>query len=52
MKSFLYGLIVGAVGAYLYATNGHYVESTLYQVLAWRNSAQSSVYGYGGQRQN
>jgi hypothetical protein len=48
MKTFVYGLIVGAAATYLYVMNGAYVESTLYSVLAWRNSAQSSVYGYGG----
>ncbi len=52
MKTFLYGLLVGALGAYLYVTNGAYLESTLHQVLAWRNGAQASVYGYGGQRKN
>ncbi|HEY8515928.1 MAG TPA: hypothetical protein VIS07_10490 [Candidatus Binatia bacterium] len=48
MKTFLYGVVLGALGAYLYVMNGAYIETTLASVLSWRNSAQSSVYGYGG----
>jgi hypothetical protein len=48
MKTFIYGLLMGAAFTYLYVTQGAYVESTLDSVLAWRNSAQSSVAGYGG----
>jgi hypothetical protein len=48
MKTFIYGILFGAAFAYLYVTQGTYVESTLDSVLAWRNSAQSSVHGYGG----
>jgi len=50
MKTFLYGIVFGAAGAYLYVTNGAYLETTLASVLSWRNSAQSSVYGFGGKK--
>lgn len=50
MKTFIYGIVVGAAATYLYVTNGAYLESTLYSVLSWRDSAQASVYGYGGKR--
>lgn len=48
MKSFIYGLVMGAACAYVYVSHGAYIESTLDTMLAWRNSAQTSVYGYGG----
>ena len=48
MKNFVYGLVMGAAFAYLYVTQGAYIGSTLDNVLSWRNSAQSSVAGYGG----
>ena len=48
MKTFIYGILVGAASAYLYVTQGTYVESTLDSLLAWRSSAQTSVHGYGG----
>ena len=52
MKTFFYGIIFGALCTYLYVTNGAYLESTLSAMLSWRNSAQSSVYGYGGKHPN
>lgn len=48
MKNFVYGLLMGAACAYLYVSHGAYIESTLDGMLAWRNSAQSSISGYGG----
>ena len=52
MKTFFYGILFGAACAYLYVTNGALVESTLSGMLSWRNSAQSSVYGYGGKHRD
>ena len=52
MKSFVYGILLGAMGAYVYVNHGAYLESTLDSMLSWRNSAQSSVYGYGGKKKN
>ena len=48
MKSFVWGIVMGAACAYVYVTHGAYLESTLDSLLTWRNSAQTSVYGYGG----
>lgn len=48
MKVFLYGIFFGAAGTYLYLTQGALVDSTITAMLAWRDSARSSVYGYGG----
>lgn len=48
MKTFVYGILVGAASVYLYVNHGAYVSATLDSLLAWRNSAQSSVAGYGG----
>jgi hypothetical protein len=50
MKTFLYGILFGAACAYLYVTNGALVEDTFGSMLSWRNSAKSSVYGYGGSK--
>ncbi len=50
MKVFLYGVFFGAAGAYLYLTQGALVDSTITAMLAWRDSARQSVYGYGGTR--
>lgn len=50
MKVFLYGIFFGAAGMYLYLTQGALVESTVTAMLAWRDSAKTSVYGYGGGR--
>lgn len=48
MKTFVYGILMGAACTYLYVSHGAYMQSTFDSMLAWRNSAQSSVYGYGG----
>jgi len=48
MKTFIYGLVTGAACAYVYVSHGAYIGSTLDNVMAWRNSAQSSVAGFGG----
>ncbi len=48
MKTFLYGIFFGAAGTYLYLTQGALVESTVTAMFAWRDSAKTSVYGYGG----
>jgi hypothetical protein len=48
MKSFFYGVFFGAAGCYLYLTQGALVESTITAMLAWRDSAKTSVHGYGG----
>lgn len=48
MKSFVWGIVMGAACAYVYVMHGTYLESTLDSLLTWRNSAQTSVYGYGG----
>ena len=48
MKVFLYGIFCGAAGTYLYLTQGALVDSTITAMLAWRDSARSSVHGYGG----
>jgi hypothetical protein len=48
MKSFLYGVFFGAAGCYLYFTQGALVESSITAMLTWRDSAKTSVYGYGG----
>ena len=50
MKTFLYGILFGAAGMYLYVTQGPMIESTVTAMLSWRNGAQQSVYGYGGKR--
>lgn len=50
MKSFVYGVFFGAAGCYLYFTQGALIESTFTAMLAWRDSAKTSVYGYGGNR--
>lgn len=51
MKTFLYGMLFGAACAYLWVTNGDLMQDTFGSLLSWRNSAQSSVYGYGGKKQ-
>ena len=48
VKTFLYGILFGAAGMYLYVTQGDLVDATLGDMLSWRNSAKTSVYGYGG----
>jgi hypothetical protein len=48
MKTFVYGIVFGAACAYLYVTNGPLMEETLGSMMSWRNSARSSVYGFGG----
>ena len=48
MKNFLYGLLFGAAGAYLYVAHGPTIDATLGSMLSWRDSARTSVYGYGG----
>jgi hypothetical protein len=48
MKTFLYGILFGAAFTYLYVTQGALVQDTFGSLMAWRSSAQSSVYGYGG----
>lgn len=48
MKTFVYGIIVGAVAAWLVATQGATVDALLGSALSWRNSARGSVGGYGG----
>jgi hypothetical protein len=48
MKTFLYGIFFGAAGTYLYLTQGALLESTVTAMLAWRDSAKTSVHGYGG----
>lgn len=48
MKTFVWGIVLGAASAYVYVTHGAYLGSTLDSLLTWRNSAQTSVYGYGG----
>ena len=50
MKSFLYGIFFGAAAAYLVVTQGAFMEATFGSVMSWRDSAKSSVYGYGGNR--
>jgi hypothetical protein len=48
MKTFVWGIVMGAACAYVYVSHGAYLEATLDSMLTWRNSAQTSVYGYGG----
>jgi len=48
MKTFIYGIVTGAAFAYVYVSHGAYLGATLDNVMAWRNSAQSSVSGFGG----
>jgi len=48
VKTFLYGILFGAAGMYLYVTQGALVDATLGDMLSWRDSAKTSVYGYGG----
>lgn len=48
MKSFVYGLLMGAACAWVYVSHGAYIESTVDSMLAWRNASQTAVYGYGG----
>jgi hypothetical protein len=48
MKSFVYGIVFGAAMAYLYATQGPLIEATFGSALSWRDSAKTSVNGYGG----
>lgn len=48
MKNFVYGLLMGAACAYLYVSQGAYLESTLDSMLAWRNASKASIAGYGG----
>jgi hypothetical protein len=50
MKTFVYGLLVGAAAVWLYVTQGAVFGSTLGGILGWRDGARSSVYGYGGRR--
>jgi hypothetical protein len=50
MKSFVYGMIFGAAAVYLYVTQGALVEATFGTALSWRDSARTSVYGYGGSK--
>ncbi|HZR82682.1 MAG TPA: hypothetical protein VFD92_16430 [Candidatus Binatia bacterium] len=52
MKSFVYGIIFGAAIAYLYVTQGDLVQATAGSALTWRDSAKSSVYGYGGAKKH
>jgi len=48
MKTFVWGIVLGAACSYVYVTHGAYLGATLDSLLSWRNSAQSSVAGYGG----
>ena len=48
MKNFVYGLLMGAAVAYLYVSQGAYIESTLDSMLAWRSASKASIAGYGG----
>jgi len=52
MKTFVYGILMGAACTYLYVTQGAYIEATFGSMISWRNSAQTSVYGYGGSKKN
>jgi hypothetical protein len=51
MRTFLYGVFFGAAAMYLYINHGAQVDSSITAMLAWRDSARGSVYGYGGNRQ-
>jgi hypothetical protein len=51
MKSFVYGLLFGAAAMYLYMTQGEFVDASVASMLAWRDGAKQSVYGFGGKRQ-
>jgi len=48
VKAFVYGILFGAAGMYLYFTQGAFVDATVNDLFSWRNSARASVYGYGG----
>lgn len=48
MRNFVYGLIFGAVAAYLYVAHGAASHATLGSFLGWRDAAKGSVVGYGG----
>lgn len=50
MKSFLYGIVFGAAAVYLYVTQGDLMSATFGGMLSWRDSAKTSVYGYGGSK--
>ena len=50
MKSFVYGIVVGAFAAWLWVTQGPMIESTFGSMLGWRDGARGSVSGYGGTR--
>jgi hypothetical protein len=48
MKSFVYGILFGAAGVYLYVTQGALAEATFGSMITWRDSAVKSTAGYGG----
>ncbi|MFM7143820.1 MAG: hypothetical protein ACKO2K_18095 [Alphaproteobacteria bacterium] len=50
MKTFVYGIVVGAFVAWIWATQGAIPGSTLQGMLGWREQARGSVSGYGGTR--
>jgi hypothetical protein len=50
MKTFVYGLLVGAMVAWIWATQGAMLGSSLQGMLGWREQARGSVHGFGGSR--
>jgi len=48
VRTLIYGIFFGAVGMYLYMTQGALLDSTITAMLQWRDGAKQSVYGYGG----
>lgn len=48
MKNFLYGIVFGLAGMYLYMTEGAFVHGMLDSALGWRDGARGSISGYGG----
>ena len=50
MKTFVYGLLVGAMVAWIWATQGAMLGSSLQGMFGWREQARGSVNGFGGSR--
>lgn len=48
MRTFLYGVLVGAIAAWLAASQGATFDSLLSGAFGWRDSAKGSIGGYGG----
>lgn len=48
MKQVCYGIFVGAMAVYVYVIHGALISTTFASTMSWRDSARTSVYGYGG----